>query len=594
MKQMSRLNLRFIVLGLFFATLSACSFSPQRTSSAPVLKIDQIYLGSLSSAPAVVSVDDKIAMLYPTPENRVAFRLGDKTQLLDGNLKVKGGQFFQLRRFGQTLYALWWSHQDEKNLYCAVSTDGGLTFAPTQIINTDHGVLPPFTVVSDGGKVAGVAYMDEREPRFEVYFTHTMDQGQSWVKPDVRLDTPPKAPEQSSAMFPQLVQAGKNWIVTWTDTTKVDGSVMGRVLERTSSDAGKSWSPERVLYQSQSLLTGMITQAKSNNVVILFQDTLKGVVAIGSADDGANWKIYSSAPESFKTNNSGFRLAMDGEHGYVVWMAQALTTVQGKPNKADIMAATFNMKTGLWVGQPQRIDVGKPVNLTSSLEPDITVTSSGAAVIAWTDFRDIRPNIYLSASFDQGKTWTAPQDIEQPGEFSAMFPKLLPKKDSVLVSYEKFPSDSRKVREAIVSEFPLVKPAGFGSIPTPNVVSEEKKASMLKSRVDNFWKLRTEGKFAETYEYFDPAFKNAFTPEDFVKHQGNFVYHSATIEKTEIQGNVAEVTDKVNYEVKATEIAGQTVKIPPTTVDIKSTWLWIYDNWYELYQPPFGAPLLNY
>ncbi|MGC8732878.1 MAG: exo-alpha-sialidase, partial [Halothiobacillaceae bacterium] len=592
---MSRLNVHRAVLGLLVATLSACSTSPQQAqNAAPVMKIDKIYLGALSSAPAVTEVGDKVAMLYPTPDNRVAFRMGDKTQLLDGNLAVKGGQFFQLNRFGKTLYALWWSHENEKNLYCAVSTDDGQTFSPTQVINTAHGVLPPFSVVSDGGAVAGVVHMDEREPRFEVYFTRTIDGGKSWMKPDMRLDTPPKAPQLSEAMFPQLVQAGKAWVVTWTDTTKEDGRVVGRLLTRSSTDEGQSWSPERVIYQSPSLLTGMVTKSDGSRVVVVLQDTLKGAVAITSKDAGRSWEDLGGAPGSSNTNNSGFRLATKDGRAYVVWMAQASSDLQGKTSKADIITSVIDLDSSKWLGQLQRIDTGKPQNQTLSLEPDIAVTGSGAVAITWTDFRNIRPNIYLTASVDQGKSWSPPQDIDAPGEFSTMFSKIIPRENAILVSYEKFPSDSRKIREAIVREFPIGKQGGFTNIPTYPVITAAEKEAKLKTRVSDFWKLRTEGNFVATYDYFDPAFKNAFTKTEFAKHQGNFVYHTATTVLMKVEGNVATVTEKVNYEVKPTQIAGQEVKIPPTTVDIKSNWVWVYDNWYEVYQPPFGASLLQY
>jgi len=586
---------RIIALSLLIATLGACSTSQPPQAAAPLMKIDQIYLGALSSKPAVAQISGHIGMLYATSDNRVAFRLEDKTTLLDGNLKIRGGQFFQLKQFGSKLYALWWSHQDEKNLYSAVSSDAGKNFAPAQIISTDHGVLPPFSLVGDAsGMKVGLVHMDEREPRFEVYFTRTTDGGASWEKPDVRLDTPPAPPQPSEAMFPALVQSGATWVVSWTDTTKVDGRVVGRLLARRSTDEGQHWSPPRVLYQSDSLLTGMVSKAEGNTVLVVLQDTMKGVVAVESKDSGEGWQVLPGASGSSKTNNSGIKIALSNGKAYVVWMAQASSNVQGKASKAEILASVIDTKIGQWLGEPQRIDSGKPLNQTMSLEPDITVTGSGVPAITWTDFRNIRPNIYLSASFDSGKSWTAPQDIEVPGEYSTLFSSIFPRKDSVIVQYEKFPTDSRTKREAYVREFSLEKPIGFVDIPAYKAISKAEKESKLKERVDKFWKLRVDGKFSETYEYFDPAFKNAFTKTEFDKHQGNFIYHSAKLEKMIIDDNVATVTEKVNYEVKSTQIAGQTVKIPPTDSDITSTWVWIFDNWYEIYQPPFGAPLLNY
>lgn len=588
--RLTRQSLRLAAIGLLLVGLSACSASNPFATSTPALQIDSIYQGDLSSRPALAEIDGKLASLYATPENRVAFKLGDKTTLLDASLKAKGGRFFQLHQQGDTIYALWWSHENGKALYCAVSTDAGKTFAPAQVVNSDHGVLPPFSVLTKPDGVTGVVYMDERTPRYEVYFNRSTDGGKTWDKQDQRLDTAPQPPEQSSAMFPRMVQSGSNWVVVWTDTTKVDGQPKGRILVRTSSDGGKQWTPEKVILQSSSMLYSMHVQPVGNDVVVMLQDTLKGVIALKSADHGQTWVDLGAAPGTQATNNSGIRISGSSNTAYAVWMAQKDVKSKGK-----VYASEIDLATGKWAA-PQRIDTGKPDGdgATLSLEANVAVTGSGVAVVTWTDFRNIRPNIYLSASFDQGKTWTAPQDVELPGQYSSIFSSLIPREKSVLLSYERFPADDHKVRQALVIDVKLDKDHGFSGLPEPKPISAADKEQRLKERVSAFWKARTEGDFAKTYDYFDPAFKMANSPAAFVKTQGNFAYHTAKTEKIAIEGNVAQVTEKVNYEVKPTQIAGQEVKVPPTTVDIKTTWVWIYDNWYQVYTSPFGQPYLQY
>jgi hypothetical protein len=587
--RLTRQTLRLAAIVLMMASFSACSLSNPIDHHGTELKVDHIYQGDMSSKSALADIDGKVALLYATVDNRVAFRLGDQTTLLDANLKVKGGKFFQLKQYGNTVYALWWSHQDGKALYCAVSADGGKTFGPTQVVNTDHGALPPFTLLSSGEGVASVVYMDERTPRYEIYFNRSTDAGKAWSKQDQRLDTAPKAPEPSSAMFPQMVQSGKEWVVAWTDTAKIDGQVKGRVLVRTSADQGQQWTPEKVIYQSTSALYSMHAKAVGDAVVILLQDTLKGVVALQSSDQGKTWADLGGAPESQTANNSGIRIAGAGQTVYAVWMAQ-----KDNKSKGQVMASELDLTSGKWNGKPQQIDVGKPVNQTLSLDPHITVTGSGTAVISWTDFRNIRPNIYLSASFDQGKTWSVPQDVESPGQYSSLFSELMPRKNSVLVSYERFTSDDHKTREALVVDVALDKGVGFSGLPKPKTVPTAEKEKLLKDRVEAFWKLRVDGDFGKTYAYFDPAFRS-FTPEkDFDKSQGNVTYHSAKLEKFEIDGNVAQVSEKVNYEVKKMEVMGHPVTVPPTEAHLVTPWVWIYDNWYMVYQPVMGGPLLQY
>lgn len=588
--RVTRHPFRMAAIGLFFAGLSACSASTPFAVGATALQLDSIYQGDLSGKPAVAEVDGQLVSLYATADNRVAFKRGDKVTLLDAGIKAKGGRFFELHQQGGTLYALWWNHQDAKALYCAVSTDGGKTFAPTRVVNSDHGVLPPYTILTLPDGAVGVAYMDERSPKYEVYFNRSGDAGKTWDKQDQRLDTAPKPPEQSSAMFPSMVQSGADWVVVWTDHAKVDGQPVGRILVRTSSDAGRQWSPEKVILQSPSMLYSVHAETVGNDVVVMLQDTLKGVIALRSTDHGRSWTDLGAAPGTQATNNSGIRFAGTGATAYAVWMAQKDAKSKGK-----VFAAVLDLASGKWAA-PEQVDAGKPegVGATLSLEPSVAVTGSGVPVITWTDFRNIRPNIYLSASFDHGKTWTAPQDVELPGQYSSIFSSVIPREDSVLLSYERFPADDHKVRQALVIDVKLDKGHGFAGLPQPKAMTASAKEQQLKDRVAAFWKERTSGDFAKTYGYFDPAFKMANTPAAFVKTQGNFVYHSAKTDKITVEGNVAQVSEKINYEVKPTEIAGQEVKVPPTTVDLKTTWVWIYDNWYQVYTSPFGQPYLQY
>lgn len=582
-------SLRLAAVGLIVAALSACSLSMPFERHGVVARIDKVSQGDLSSRPALAEVDGRLAMLYATADNRVAFRIGDKTTLLDASIKAKGGRFFKLYQAGGALYALWWSHEGGKALYCAASHDGGETFDPVQVVNSDHGVLPPFSVVSGRDGTVGVAYMDERSPTFEVYFNRSTDGGKSWAAHDQRLDTAPKPPLMSSAAFPKMVQSGNAWIVVWTDSAKIDGQPESRVLVRTSTDEGRDWSPAQVIYHSTSMLSSVDAEAAGNAVVVVLQDTLKGVVALRSGDQGKTWSEIGSAQGSQAMNNSGIQIASGGDRVYAVWLAQ-----RDNKSKGTLMADVLDLAAGKWIGQPQRIDTGKPIDQTLSLQPNIVVTGSGAVAVSWTDFRDIRPNIYLTASFDQGKAWTAPQDMERPGEYSSIFSSLLPRQHSVLVSYERFAADDHKTREALVVDVGLKPGVGFTGLPQPKPIDAATRERLLKERVAALWKLRVDRDFSKTYGYFDPAYRNVLTQQQFDKAQGNITYHSAKTDKIAIEGNVAQVTEKLDYEVKGFEVMGRKVDVPRTTADVTTTWVWIYDNWYMVYQPAMGQPFLQY
>lgn len=575
----------------FLVAAGPAGAAPIPPQAGELARLDHLAQGDLSSRPVYADIDGKVAALYGTDTDHVAFTFAGKTTLLDQSLKYKGGRFFQLDRDGNNLYALWWNHEGAKALYCAVSTDGGKTFAAPVVVNSADGVLPPFTLLRGKSGQLGVVYMDERVPKYEIYFNHSTDNGRHWNPHDQRLDTPPKAPTESSAMFPKMLRTGSQWVVVWTDTAAADGQIKKRLLVRRTADEGHTWSAPEVIYDSVSELTSMDALATGDTVVLAVQDTLKGLIALSSHDGGTHWADLGPAPGSTSTNNSGIQLALDGNRIQAVWSAQ-----KDANDKGAVMTDSLDLATRKWGPKVARLDTGKPHNQTLSLQPNIAVTGSGAVVVSWTDFRNVRPNIYLSASFDHGRSWSAPQDIEAPGKFASIFGDLSAQKDSVRISYERFTSDDHKVREGVLREIALAPGHGFAGLneQAAAMPSLQQRERQLKDRVASFWKLRVAKQFGKTYGYFDPAYRNAVNIVDFNKVQGNITYHSAVPGKVKIDGDFAEVTVKVKYEVSGVEVMGKKIKVAPTTADVTVPWVYLDNNWYMVYQDQMGKPMMQY
>lgn len=577
---------------LSLVSLAACSPAPKPTDTqGPILTITGLNTGSLETLPAVLELADGTPVaLYTSKDNRITLLRDGKTQLLDTTAPVHGGNSFQLHAQGNEVYASWWSHQDNKNLYISRSTNDAQSFNKVAIVNDNHGVLPRYSLSFGQNGTIGATYYDERTPRYEIYFNRSTDSGQTWDRPDTRLDTPAPAGQDNFAVEPVTVQAGNTWVTVWDDAYKsLDGKNIYHVITRHSTDEGKTWSPAQELYSSFHQISSLTAKAEGATVLIGFDEYQMGITTLASLDAGTTWQKSPAITGSVQKNNSGLVMTLVNGMGYLSWIEQ-------EPNeKSDIQFGRFNLAKGTWAGSAQRIDT-KQFNNTQSTLPSIFAFNNGPVVIAWVDYRDIRPNIYMSLSADQGATWSAPKPFGKPGVSDLGLPRLVPWNHSVALAYEEYPKDN--IQDGTFILAPTHIKADNPKLPdfTPtNPVTVAQKEKLLLERINELWNLRIAGKYEGTYSFFDFAMRNFMPEKDFLEKSGNINFYSYELVSHKIEGNVADVDQKVTYDSKPFMMPnGKTTQIAKVTADVKNTWVWIGDNWYLVYAPSFGKPLLNY
>lgn len=584
----------FLLLSL--VGLTACNQSPSEQANASnnddaAITISDAATGSMETLPAALKLADGTAMaLYKSKAGRVTLWRDGKEQILDSTAPVQGGQFVQLHENAGQVYASWWSHENNKNLYITHSSDGGRSFAKVAIINDQHGVLPRYSLSFGDKGVVGATYYDERSPRYEVYFNRSTDYGQTWDRPDTRLDDPAPAGQDNYAVEPVTVQADGTLVTVWDDAYKgLDGRTVYRLMTRSSTDQGITWSPAKMLLSSFHQISALSAKAEGKTVFVAFDEYQAGIKAVVSNDAGINWVTSPAIEGSSQKTNSGLVLTIANGMGYASWIEQ-------EPNKKpDIQFGRFDLANNAWLGSIQRIDT-KQFDNTQSITPSIFSFSNGNVVIAWVDYRDIRPNIYLSLSTDQGKTWSSPKPFGKPGVADLGWPKLIPWGDSVALAYESYPKDILK--DGMFKVAPTNIVAATKELPnyaSTSEVSAEQKKKMLLARVDDLWKYRKEGKYEPTYSFFDYAMRNFMAKKEFVEKSGNLNYYNYELTSTKIEGNVAQVEQKITYDTKPFMMPnGKMEQIKKTTAEVKNTWVWIGDNWYLVYAPSFGKPILQY
>lgn len=571
--------------------LIGCAQIDSKQTTTLLKQVTDVATGPLQTRPSVTEFNGDVAILYSTKAGRVAFQLGEQRHVLDETARVRqGASFFQLKVGGNDLHALWWSHQDGKNAYITSSNNGGIQFGPVTVVNDDHGILSPLTLIKGANGLLGISYLDERHPGYQVYFNRSVDNGQTWASPDQRLDTNSSDGRSTTVYEPQTVVSGEAWITVWADVIRGQGQTVYRILSRRSVDGGQSWAPTELMYSTSHQPTSLIVRTLEANIVVAADEVSHGVFVLTSQDQGRTWMKSGFLDGTAGHINSGLDLALSSGKAHLVWMQDRTK------EKTHVMRASLNIAQSKWLGSAQRMDIKTHEN-TRSISPVVSSTLDGTLVAAWVDYRDIRPNIYLSVSYDQGLVWTSPQALLAAGEVSAGWPQLIPWGTQAAVAYELYPTDKLSEGNFEVRRLDVNKStAGILGLPETNAISEENKKARLEQRVQALWNYRVDGDYGPAYDIFDFAYK-ATTPKKFyMDNVGVINYLAYSVDSISINGNEAEVNMKLKYEVKPMilPMTGKPISVQPVDVESPSKWVWIGSDWYLVYAPTFDPPVLQY
>ncbi len=586
--EMKRLR-KILFLSFIGALASGCAVNSAPKSDYVLAEIHDIATGGLQELPSIISNEGVPTILYSSKAGRVVVQAGERRHLLDEKARVRGGNHFQLHQIEGKLHAFWWSHADGKNVYITSSDDGGKQFGKVEMVNDDHGILPPFTVTNAPNGIIGVTYHDERNPNFSAYFNRSIDGGHTWPRPDIRLDSPPADKRSSNVHEPQTVEIGRIWVSIWTDSSPVDGKATYRIITRRTDDAGKTWTPTETIYASDHHISALKVRAVGSELVVAADELSIGVFGLTSKDNGNTWHRVGTVANTAKTSNSGIQLAVSNGRAHLVWMKQ------DSDAKTQIMRASMDIQRGQWLGAAKRLDT-KLTDNTKSLSPDVLVTPTGLVLAAWVDYRDIRSNIYLSTSRDTGVSWTEPQPLLRPGTTATGWPRLMPWQDSAAIAYEIYPTDVLSEGRMVLRELPSNNQGNLVGMPQSVSVTEEYRHARLKQRIETLWNARIAADYPTAYDIFDFAYKAATPKAHYLANVGVITYLSHSTIDTTISGNVATANMKLQYEVKPTFIPGvpKPISVPKVDVETPTTWVWVGDDWYLVFSPSYDRPVLQY
>lgn len=569
--------------------LAACSSTPGGGGLGQgIVSAEGIAAVDPTLRPAVAFVDGQPALLYATKvdnANHVVFREGDRQVILDQALPVKGGSFYQLHVDGDRVVATWWSHEQSKAVYIAVSDNGGKTFFPATVLVKDGGVLPPYYIAHGAGERLTAVYGDEREPKYEIYTKTSADGGRTWPTRDARFDVAPPPSVPSFAMFPQFASAGRLWLVAWQDLGNANDTGVRRVMYRVSTDAGTTWSPQQVLMKTGDAISALTLRHVGQSFVLSFIAGTTEMRTYVSPDSGIAWTAVSAVANADESSVSDVQIAGGTRRAVFAWVSQKAS------EKPQIRTAVLDLQTRRWLGAPIRLDV-KADTVTKSISPRLASLGGDRFVAAWVDYRNILPNVYLSTSADGGKTWSAPENTILDAQASMFDPSLIVKANSLYLGY--FRQTTPKITDFVIDRYSISPEGKIAGLPQQHQPTKEQKYKQLEQRVAAFWALRAKGEYAKTYSYFDPVFRSGVTEAVFAKQQANAIFKHPAIAKATLNGNVASVDVKALYIPPKITIQGKPFDIPTREIVTHDTWVWIGNEWYFVYTGFFHIPDISY
>lgn len=598
---MKKLSGLLLCLLLMFG-LSACQEdkAEKQLIETPTLLLPT---AGFSVKPAMVTVNDQALLLLGSQKGLILYTIGKELVV---SPDPAGNQW--LHYDGKSLYAFWWTADKNKakSLKVAVSVDGGQSFGAPSVINSDTGVLPDISIASDGQGHVAIAYTDEREPGYGVYLNTSADSGKTWETKDSRLDTPVVTTAMMQegnikpatfANSPKLAFINERLVAVWqqVDMAQMSGHSL-RIVAKASTDAGKTWGAEANIFAApnmQPVEMVMFSNSKEMYIFAMLTEGNKGFTGFYNQDNTfSTWGEISNTTLGADFNKqliSWIKGAFSGDNLVLTFTAEP---TEGA-GKLHAKVATLSTASHTWLGEARILDADKGHDITKSTYPDIIDTGSTGVYLVWEDYRTLVPSIYLDISKDHGKTWLPkPMALTTPGLVVAKDPRLLMDSKQLWLTYfmvelnEKNPAGQRVYQKFLKEGDVLKLPNINVSMPTP----EELKSRLIE-RANKLWVLREEKKWADTWDYMDPVYRERFQKDEWLKQQGRINFSKTVVDENSVKitGNVGILDANVDVSVpQQVGKEGLLESAPPKQQTVGMRWGWFYDDWYFMPKVIFG------
>lgn len=342
---------------------------------------------------------------------------------------------------GDNIY-ISWRPKKQKEVYFRASHDRGKTWDDVKKINTIDKALPRLPLDAEGDNV-GVAWLDEKSNPY-IYVNYSADRGKTFLQEEVKVS------EGYAVSFAPALFLDKGEILVFFNG-KRDG--INYPVLKISRDGAKTWEG-KVLSETVSGISDDFRAARiGNRLLVFWRAGVDGIMGAYSDSDGESWKVLP-----FKDTRSldvGSVRVAHTEKGdiFVSFFARKA----GTRDKTRIYLYQSHDSGTTW-SDLKRMD-DSPFDLTRSLLPEIAADDEGRVVMVWQDYRNIRSNIYMKYSLDNGETWLAKDiPLEEEGKYNTAYPSIGMMKGRLYVVAWRYTGDT--FEEANLYLFPAVDLGG--------------------------------------------------------------------------------------------------------------------------------------
>lgn len=183
---------------------------------------------------------------------------------------------------GSLVIAAWHDNRDNNpEIYCKRSTDGGLTWG-SDFRLTNNIAASNYPGVTISGTTVHVVWMDNRDSNEEIYYKNSTDAGTTWGT-DTRLTN-----SAAVSQFPVIVSSGASLHIAWSDNR--DGNY--EIYYKHSSDGGVNWTADTRLTFNSAISWFPAISVTGSAVHLAWydqRDVNEEIYYKRSTDDGANW-----------------------------------------------------------------------------------------------------------------------------------------------------------------------------------------------------------------------------------------------------------------------------------------------------------------
>ena len=214
---------------------------------------------------------------------------------------------------GSIIHVVWYDNRDGNNeIYYKRSTDAGVScVADTRLTNNTGNSRSPSVAVT--GSVVHIAWEDNRNANYDIYYKRSSDGGISWGT-DVRMTNNNSSYSESAS----ITVSGSVVHVVWQDY-RDDGNY--EIYYKRSTNDGVSWGADTRLTNSTSNSSSPSVSVSGSVVHVAWQDYRDGDWEIyykRSTNDGVSWGVDTRLTNNTSDSYSP-SVAVSGSVVHVVW-----------------------------------------------------------------------------------------------------------------------------------------------------------------------------------------------------------------------------------------------------------------------------------